>query len=163
MTPTKKKYFPGTWPTSQNRYCLIKWLPFVFFFFGGGPHGARGFGGATATLPAVPSRCFSWENRKFKKPYIKLVRDFFLWDFGRWEGWEIILGWIPTNCRGIWSYQNLKNMIVLPFFSISPWGPTKTTCLFITPNNKFQDHPHQNRIEKLVPMKELSKQIPENY
>ena len=35
------------------------------------------------------------KNRKFKKPYIKLVLDSKKWDSDRWDGWEIILGFIP--------------------------------------------------------------------
>ena len=41
------------------------------------------------------------EADKFKKPYIKVVRDSCLWDSGRWEGWEIILGLIPHFFRDI--------------------------------------------------------------
>ena len=35
--------------------------------------------------------------------------------------------------------QNFKHVNFLLMFSIFPWGPTKVTCLFRTPNNKFQD------------------------
>ena len=32
----KKTYFPGNWKTSNNRHCLIKWIPFVCVFLGVG-------------------------------------------------------------------------------------------------------------------------------
>ena len=41
------------------------------------------------------------EADKFKKPYIKVVRDSCLWDSGRWDGWELILGLIPPFFRDI--------------------------------------------------------------
>ena len=40
------------------------------------------------TPPQIP------EADKFKKPYIKVGRDSCLWDSGRWDGWEIIIGLI---------------------------------------------------------------------
>ena len=38
-----------------------------------------------------------------KKPYNSC-----LWDSGRWEWWEIILGWIPLEFHGIWAFENAK-------------------------------------------------------
>ena len=55
--------------------------------------------------------------------------------------------------------QNIKNISFLFISSIFQWGvQQKVACLFISPGNKFQDHSHQNRLNKLVPLKDLSKQ-----
>ena len=50
--------------------------------------------------------------------------------------------------------RNLKNISFLVIFSIFPFGwggPKKVRYLPTSPNNKFQDHSHQNRLKKLVP------------
>ena len=44
-----------------------------------------------------------------------MVRDSCLWDSGRWEWWEIILGWIPLKFRGIWSYRISNTLIFFLF------------------------------------------------
>ena len=52
MTPTKKT---GNLTTSQNRHFLIKWHPFLYFFWapwGPGPHGAW----------ALPSQSIAWKS-----------------------------------------------------------------------------------------------------
>ena len=60
------------------------------------------------------------KNRKFKKPYIKVVRDSCLWDSGRWEWWGIILELIPPYYRDIWPYKTSETLI---FFLFSQyWG-----------------------------------------
>ena len=45
------------------------------------------------------------KNRKFKKPYIKVVREASKWDSGRWEWLEIILELISLEFHGIWSHK----------------------------------------------------------
>ena len=56
---------------------------------------------------------------KFKKPYIKVVRDSCLWDSGRWEGWEIILELIPPPFfRDIWSHKTSETLFLFVIFSI---------------------------------------------
>ena len=54
---------------------------------------------------AQPKNRQRLKNRKIKKLDIKLVWDYCLWDSGKWEWWEIILGWIPLEFHGIWSYK----------------------------------------------------------
>ena len=41
--------------------------------------------------PPWANNCRKTENRKIKKPYIKVVRDSCLWDSGTWDRWERIL------------------------------------------------------------------------
>ena len=86
-----------------------------------------------------------------------------LWDFGRWEWRGIILGWIPVKFRGIWSYRTSNTLIFFLFSQYSNGVQKQVTCLFITPNNKFQDHSHQHRLKKLMPLKEFSKQGSDNH
>ncbi len=76
---------------------------------------------------------------KIKKPYIKLVRDSCLWDSGRWEWWEIILGWIPVKFSRHLTLQNLRNINFLVIFSILDGGPRKVNDLLTSPNNQFRD------------------------
>jgi hypothetical protein len=58
------------------------------------------------------------KNRKFKKPYIKMVLDSKKWDSDRWDGWEIILGSIPHFFRGIWSNKTSQTLFLAVMFSI---------------------------------------------
>ena len=63
------------------------------------------------------------------------------------------MGWIPLEFRGIWSYETSKTLIFLLFSQYSPGGggPKKVEYLPTSPNNQFQDHSHQNRLEKCMP------------
>ena len=55
------------------------------------------------------------EADKFKKPEIKVVQDSCLWDSGRWDGWEIILGLISFFSRHLVA-QNVGNIICVCYF-----------------------------------------------
>ena len=79
------------------------------------------------------------KNRKIKKPYIKVVRDSCLWVSGRWEWWEIILGWVPSKFRDIWSYRTSETLCFV-IFSILGRGPRKVNDLLISPSNQFRDY-----------------------
>ena len=92
------------------------------------------------------------ENRKIKKPYIKVVRDSCLWDSGRWEWWEIILGWIPVKFSRHLTLQNLRNMNFLVISSILGRSQRKVNDLPTSPNNQFWCHFIRNRMEELVPL-----------
>ena len=78
---------------------------------------------------------------------------------------EIILGWIPLEFHGIWSYKTSRTSNSFSFFvpTISPGVPKEITCLFTSPNNKFCDQSNQNRLKKLVPRAHFSKQVSENH
>ena len=59
--------------------------------------------------------------------------------------------------------QNLKNIDFICTSQYFKGGPTKVTCLFISPNNNFRDHSHQNRLKKLVPRAHFSKHVSEKH
>ena len=67
------------------------------------------------------------EAPKLKKPDIKSVLDSCLWDSGRWDGWEIILGLIPPFFRDIWSYKTSETSI----FTISWIFDVLDACLMV--------------------------------
>ena len=94
------------------------------------------------------------KNRKFKKPYIKVVRDSCLWDFGRWEWREIILELIPLEFHRIWSHKTQETCIFLLFsqYFILGLGPIKVDDLLTSPINHFRDYFIRNRLKKLVPV-----------
>ena len=91
------------------------------------------------------------KNRKFKKPYIKVVWDSCLWDSGRWDGWGIILGWIPPFFRDIWSHKTSETLFLFVIFSILDLVQQKVNVLGTSPRNQFRDYHTWNRIEKLMP------------
>ena len=81
-----------------------------------------------------------------------MVRDSCLWDSGRWEGWGIIMGWIPVEFWHHLVSQNLKTWIFLLFSQY--WGGVQKKSM-ISPlliYNKFRYHTHKIRLEKLVPL-----------
>ena len=47
-----------------------------------------------------------------------MVLDSIKWDSGRWDGWGIILGWIPSFFRDIWSNKTSETLVVFVIFSI---------------------------------------------
>ena len=96
------------------------------------------------------------KNRKFKKPYIKVVWDSCLWDSGRWDGWGIILGWIPPFFRDIWSRKTSETLFLFVIFSILDLGRKKNNGLAICSKNQFPDYFIRNRIEKLVPVTNIT-------
>ena len=71
--------------------------------------------------------------------------------FGRWDGWEIILGLIPPFFRDMWSHKTSETLFVFVIFSILDWGPTKVNVLLTSPGNQFRDYFIWNLIEKLMP------------
>ena len=62
------------------------------------------------------------KNRKFKKPYIKVVWDSCLWDSGRWDGWGIILGWIPFFFASFGRAKRRKHYVCLLFYQYWTWA-----------------------------------------
>ena len=45
-----------------------------------------------------------------------------MWDFGRWDGWGIILELIPLEFHGIWSHKTRETLIFL-YLKASPLPP----------------------------------------
>ena len=80
-----------------------------------------------------------------------MVRDSCLWDPGRWEKWEIILGLIPPFFRDIWSHKTSETLFLFVIFSILDWVQQKVNDLLTSPSNQFRDYHTWNRIEKLMP------------
>ena len=66
------------------------------------------------------------KNRKFKKPYIKEVWGLKKWDSGRWDGWGIILGFIPPFFGDIWSRITSETLFLVVIFSILDLGRKKS-------------------------------------
>ena len=80
-----------------------------------------------------------------------MVRDSCLWDSGRWEGWERILGLIPPYYRDIWSHKTSETFL---FLLSQYWVGVQqkvNDLLTSEPSNQFRDYFIWNRIEKLVP------------
>ena len=64
------------------------------------------------------------KNRKFKKPYIKELWGLKKWDSGRWDGWGIILGFIPPFFGDIWSHITSETLFLVVIFSILDFSKT---------------------------------------
>jgi len=59
----------------------------------------------------------------------------------------------PRVSRDLVSYETSKTLIFWLFSQYSPGGggPKKVEYLPTSPNNQFQDHYHQDRLEKCMP------------
>ena len=71
------------------------------------------------------------------------------------DGWEMVLGLVPPIYRPIWLYKTRETLIFLLFsqyFTLEGVGPTKVDDLVTSPNNQFRDYFIRNRLEKLVPV-----------
>ena len=62
-----------------------------------------------------------------------MVRDSCLWDSGRWDGWEIILGWIPFFFRDNWSNETSETLVLFVIFSILDLGVGVIATMAIDP------------------------------
>ena len=71
-------------------------------------------------------------------------------DSGRWDGWGIIIGWIPLFFRDIWSHRTSETFFLFVIFSILGRSRNKHV-LGTSPRNQFRDYSIWNRIEKLMP------------
>ena len=65
------------------------------------------------------------ENRKIKKPYIKVVRDSCLWDYGRWECWGIIRDSSPFFFATSGPTKPRKHLFSFYFLNIGPGSKKK--------------------------------------